>query len=254
MHPPQVKEQALALVAAGHNDCEVARRLGIPRRTVLDWRRPTYVAKPRATCWRCWRASKSIRFTDADYAEFLGLYLGDGCLSRSPRTFRLRIALDRKYPRIIEDAAALLQRCFPSNQVDVVTAGLKGNCVNVSVYSQHLPCLLPQHGAGKKHDRAINAEDWQREILRSSPWPFIKACIRTDGCCFINRTGPYEYLSYEFSNMSEGVVALFVEACDRVGVITRANRCKRRGVWRVRINRRDSVALMQEHVGLKAFD
>src|SRR5438093_5669059 len=97
MHPPEARAEALTLVAAGLNDCQISRRLGIPRRTILDWRRPTYVPRrriPLETCPRCWRSAKPIRFTSGDYAELFGLYLGDGCLSQGARTTRLRIALD----------------------------------------------------------------------------------------------------------------------------------------------------------------
>jgi Homeodomain-like domain len=86
MHPLHVKQAALDLIAAGHNDCEVSRRLGVPRRTIMDWRRPTYVSLREyalETCPRCWRTAKPMRFTPADYAELLGLYLG---MDRSPRT------------------------------------------------------------------------------------------------------------------------------------------------------------------------
>lgn len=51
--------------------------------------------------------------------------------------------------------------------------------------------------------------------------------------------------------MSKGIVDLLVGACEQVGVFTRVNR-SRGGLWDVRINRRGSVALMREHVGLKA--
>src|SRR4051794_22870142 len=99
MHPPEIRAEALALVERGLNDCEISRRLGVPRRTILDWRRPTYVPKtPSATCPRCWQAGKGMQFTAEDYAELLGLYLGDGCISEGPRTQRLRLYLDAKYP------------------------------------------------------------------------------------------------------------------------------------------------------------
>jgi Homeodomain-like domain len=254
MHPPQVKQAALDLVAAGHNDCEVSRRLGVPRRTIMDWRRPTYVSLREyalETCPRCWRTAKPMRFTPADYAELLGLYLGDGSISTHARAHRLRIALDAKYPVIIEEARALLARCFPCNRVDVVTTGLKGKCVNVSLYSQHLPCLFPQHGPGPKHRRTIGLEPWQRELVVEAPAAFLRGCIRSDGSVFINRTGPYEYLSYDFTNMSGDIVELFVEACDCVGVVTRVTCGNGQGIWRVRINQRASVALMQARVGLK---
>jgi hypothetical protein len=256
MHPPEVKAAALELVAQGLNDCEISRRLAVPRRTILDWRRPSYVPRepsiPRGTCPRCWRGARPMQFTPQDYSELLAMYLGDGSISTHPRTQRLRIVLDLKYPAIISDTCGLLERCFPHNRVDEVGSA---GCVHVSIYSSHLSCLFPQHGVGRKHERRIVLEPWQRQIFEVAPWPFIRGCIRTDGCAFINRTDvhrekPYEYLSYEFSNMSADIAALFVEACDRVDVFTRVN-CDRRGRWDVRINRRRSVALMLEHVGLK---
>jgi hypothetical protein len=250
MHPPYVREAALKLIAEGRNDCEVSRILGLPRTTIRDWRKPTYRRRTLIEhCPRCWQPARPIRFTSDDYAELLGLYLGDGHISEYPRTQRLRIALDRKYPRITCDARALLQRCFPRNSIDVVTAP---GCVHVSVYSSHLRCLFPQHGAGPKYERRILLESWQTALLGDSPWPFLRGCIRSDGCAFMNRTGPYEYLSYDFTNSSTDVVNLFAAACELVGVEYCRTRWSKRKVWKVRINRRDSVALMLEHVGIKA--
>ena len=187
----------------------------------------------------------------------LAIYLGDGCISSGPRAYRLRIALDLKYPGIIDETAALVRGVFPENVVDVVTKGVTGQCVNVSVYSLHLPCLFPQHAPGKKHERRIVLEPWQSALVEAEPWPFIRGCIRTDGCAFMNRTDvhreqPYEYLSYAFSNRSDDIIELFVSACDSVGVITRATFNPKRGLWHVRINHRSCVARMLENVGLKA--
>jgi hypothetical protein len=254
MHPPETKRAALDLIAAGHNDCEVSRRTGIARTTIRDWRRPSY--KPRRcfaaeTCPRCWRAAKPMRFTGEDYAELLAYYLGDGCISEHARTCRLRIALDARYPEIICDAKAILSISFPENPIGQVTAH-GGSMVFVSLYSSHLPCLFPQHAAGMKYQRRIALEPWQAQLVAASPWPFIRGCIRTDGCSFINRTGPYEYLSYAFSNMSGDIVSLFTDSCARVGVATRVNQSSRTGILEVRINQRSSVALMAEHVGVKA--
>ena len=67
----------------------------------------------------------------------------------------------------------------------------------------------------------------------------------------MNRTGPYEYLSYDFSNMSGDIVGLFMDACDLVGVDYRTANGNKRGLWHVRINRRASVAAMLEQVGRK---
>ena len=153
--------------------------------------------------------------------------------------------LDTRYERILTETRALLCRCFPTHRVGRFTTG-KGTTTILSIYSTHLACLFPQHGPGLKHERDIVVEGWQAEIVARSPWEFIRGLIRSDGCAFINRTGRYAYLSYEFSNRSSQIRQLFMDACDRVDVEYRAYQRY------VRIYRRPSVALMQERVGIKA--
>jgi intein/homing endonuclease len=184
-------------------------------------------------------------FSDADYAELLGLYLGDGHIVRVSRSDRFRLFLDTRYEGIISDAQSLLQRCFPGHRVGRFRSG-KGTTTILSLYCTHLACLFPQHGAGVKHERDIVLEEWQVRIVERSPWEFLRGLIRSDGCAFVNRTGKYEYLSYEFSNRSAQIRELFMDACDLVGVEYRPYRRY------VRIYRRTSVALMEQHVGLKA--
>jgi hypothetical protein len=249
VHGPGIREEALRLIAAGINDCEISRRLGIARTTVRDWRRPTYVPKrPRheiGTCPRCWRPSRPVHFTPEDYAELLGLYLGDGYINRLARCQRLRLFLDAKYARIVGETEALLERSFPANPVRrVVFHG--GNEVVLDVYHQHLVCLLPQHGAGKKHLRPIALEDWQQRLVDAAPWAFLRGCIRSDGCAFLNRTGRYEYLSYGFANLSGDILDLFEGTCRRLGLQPRRYKTA------IRLNRREDAARLLEHVGTKS--
>jgi Homeodomain-like domain len=246
VHRDDVQQEALALIAAGISDSEVARRLGIPRTTVRDWRRPRYVRQSVvARCHRCWRPTRPVRFEPPDYAELLGLYLGDGYICPLPRTERLRIFLDARYGTVVDETEALLRRCFPANRVGRLSRH-EGAMVVLWVYHGHLSCLFPQHGIGKKHDRRIALESWQEAIVAAAPWAFLKGCIRSDGCVFVNRTGRYAYLSYDFTNRSADIRELFVRACDAVGVD-----CRPAGE-RVKIYRRASVALLREHVGIKA--
>jgi hypothetical protein len=252
VHPPELKAEALRLFALGLNDCEISRRIGIPRPTIRDWRCPPYIpTTPLIHCPRCGQRMKPIRFSVADYSELFGMYLGDGCISASPRTSRLRISLDAKYPRIIEDGRLLLERFFPENRVDIVPFH-KSAGVDLSVYNKHLPCLFPQAGPGLKHLRPIRPEIWQWAIIAAEPWPFIRGCIRTDGCVFVNRTGKYEYLTYHFANMSRDIAQLFTFALKRAGVEYRHTSGCKRGIHNVRVNRRASVLEMLGHIGVKA--
>jgi hypothetical protein len=246
MHPPTVRAEALALVAEGLNDCEVARRMGLPRETVRYWRRPSYERKTRDTpCPRCWRfSSRRIEVRDADYSELLGLYLGDGHIVRTGRTDRLRIFLDVRYQDIVSDAIALLRRTFPEHGIGLSHCQ-KGTTAIVSLYCSHLRCLFPQAGSGRKYERRIELEDWQMTILEREPWAFLRGCIRSDGCVFVNRTGRYSYLSYDFKNLSADILGLFTHACELVGAEYRAY------PRHARIYRRASVALFAAHVGAK---
>jgi hypothetical protein len=183
-------------------------------------------------------------FTPGEYAELLGLYLGDGHIVRAGRTQRLRLFLDAQYPVLADEARSLLERCLPGNRVSVTRLQERSTLV-VSLYSVHLACLFPQHGSGVKHERQIVLEGWQRELVRAAPWSLLRGLVLSDGCAFINRTGRYRYLSYEFRNRSADIRALFVETCDLVGVRYTISRD------RIRICRRASVTEMAAFVGTK---
>ena len=247
MRPPEIRTAALELVAAGLNDCEIARRLGVPRTTVRDWRKPRYVRRGPVSsrCPRCGKTTKRIVLLPAEYSELLGLYLGDGHITQMARAERLRIFLDSSYPRILRDAEQLLRCVFPDNDVGRTSAE-GGRMVVLWVYSQHLSCVFPQHGHGKKHERRVTLEPWQQRLIDVAPWAFLRGCIRSDGCVFVNRTGRYAYLSYDFANLSSDILDLFVATCEHVGLRPR------RYARHVRLYRREDVARLVEHVGLKA--
>jgi hypothetical protein len=240
VHPQSVRERALGLVAAGHRDADVAVRTGLPRTTVRDLRR----APRPSLCHRCWNPSRPTYWSSEDYAFLLGLYLGDGCVSDAGRSFRLRLSLDARYPGVIADARAVLERGFFVNRVGAVRADA-GSTVVLSVYHRHLPCLLPQHGAGLKHLRAIRLERWQEAVVLASPYGFLRGCIWSDGCTFVNRTGPYAYLTVDFCNRSDDIRAIFRSACEVAKLDYRENGD------RVRINRRASVERLVAQIGVK---
>jgi len=124
------------------------------------------------------------------------------------------------------------------------------NVDEVSSFWKHWPCVLPQHGAGRKHHRPIRLTIWQREITERHPWHLIRDLIHSDGSRFSNpvrhpqRT--YRYPRYTFSNRSQDIRDIFCECCDFVGVEWRQmNR------WDISIAKRDSVTLMDRFVGPK---
>lgn len=123
----------------------------------------------------------------------------------------------------------------------------------LSCYSKHWPCLFPQHGPGPKHTRRIVLQPWQvRVAMEQHPHQFVRGLIHSDGWRGVNRVRgangeQYEYSRYQFSNHSEDILQLFVQGCAVLGVET-----KRMNRYNISVNKRASVARLDEFVGPKS--
>ena len=201
------------LLAVGMNDCAISRTTGIPRSTVLDWRRrpPRRLAQP-LDC-----ASHGFsRLRSSEYAYLLGLYLGDGCISRMRRVWRLRIALDTKYPGIIESCRSAIDAVMPGQRAHV--APQKANYAIVELYSKHWPCLFPQHGPGRKHLRPIVLEPWQQAHVDAATEDFVRGLIHSDGCRVVANDRGVASVRYHFTDHSTDIRKLFCAALDTLGI------------------------------------
>ena len=184
----------------------------------------------------------------------LGVYLGDGCISRHPRrVLKVRIVLDAAYPRIIEEVAAAINMVRPDNPAgqqvryrDTMEGALP-SCIEVYSYSRSWPCLFPQHGPGRKHERSIELADWQQSLVDENPELLLRGLIHSDGCRSINHgKGSWRIPRYSFSNASDDIRGIFIAACDQIGLhTTTAPRT-------VYVSRKADVARMDEFVGPKA--
>ena len=118
------------------------------------------------------------------------------------------------------------------------------------------PEVFPQHGPGRKHERRIALEPWQREVVDAHPWPFLRGLLHSDGCRTINRfttrlpsgrVAEYAYPRWFFSNRSADIRGLFCEYCDRLGI-----RWTQSNHRNISISHRRSVALLDTFVGPKS--
>ena len=121
------------------------------------------------------------------------------------------------------------------------------SCVEVYAYSRSWPCLFPQHGPGRKHEREIALTDWQQELVARRPDLLLRGLIHSDGCRSINHgRGNWRIPRYSFSNVSDDIRGIFIAACDLLGLhTTTAPRT-------VYVSRKADVARMDEFVGPKA--
>lgn len=243
----------LELGAKGLSALAISEATGVPRSTVRNWLEGRVPHSHHSHHSR--RVDREVAGTperSAAYVYLLGLYLGDGCISTHPRgVYRMRICLDMRYPGIVEECRQALREVLPHNKVALLgrTSGFTGRPerthVEVSAYSRSLPVLFPQHGPGRKHDRRIALESWQRRLVDQHPRALLRGLIHSDGCRFVNTGTNWRHPRYSFSNRSEDILGLFRVACDLVGVAST------RAPHTVYVSRKDDVAELDRFIGPK---
>ena len=253
VRPRQTVNSALADSDAGVPDAENAQRHGVAVKTVGRWRRDYQRrGRPRgqghlaASCPRCQGGELDGRA----YAELLGWYLGDGHLTRGRRdVYNLHIGNDLAYPVLNDHLRELMMAVKPASRPHGRTVS---GCMVTTVSWKHWPCLLPQHGEGRKHERRLVLEAWQEEIIESHPGDFLRGLFHSDGSRVENwatatvRGVPrrYDYPRWQFVNRSEDIMGFCTAALDLVGVPWR-----RSGRWTVSVSRRGAVARLDDLVG-----
>lgn len=245
-------DKALRLSQQGLVDREVAQITGVSIGAVQKWRtgrrRTPEKEQKHAHCPRC----DGAPLAEAAYAYLLGLYLGDGHISRHRRgVFALSIACGDVWPGLIVAAKQAMHDVVPTSVFGVQRIGM----TEVKSYSKHWPCLFPQHGPGMKHTRKIELADWQQVIVDRYPGDFVRGLIHSDGCRGMNRVRRrladgddhwYEYPRYLFNNKSLDILGLCGEALDRLGVEWRFAR------WdMISVAKRGAAARLDEFVGPK---
>ncbi|MFF7049151.1 hypothetical protein ACFY94_12395 [Streptomyces griseorubiginosus] len=247
MYDISTRKRALALVAQGRSLNSVSHQTGISRAAIRSWQQRLEPLPRMAS------PDPGPPADNRAYSYLLGLYLGDGCISAHPRGggYYLRIACADAWPGLIQECREAITQVRPG--IGVYALQKEGYRM-VTSYSRHWPSLFPQHGPGKKHERAITLEPWQQAIVDAHPWEFIRGLIHSDGCRITNWTTRlvagerkrYEYPRYFFTNLSDDIIRLFTEALDHVGV-----EWKQANSNNISIARKASVALLDTHVGPK---
>lgn len=265
MYPSHVRRSAVTLLDSGISYSEVSSRMGINRSTLRSWFQDRSLIdkhRDKGECPRCEPLPRPPAPADA-YSYLLGLYLGDGAINlsgdRSRGVWRLRIFCGDSWPGLIRECETSMAQVLPGHSVGRVRCV---GCTEVYGNWKHWPCLFPQHGPGKKHERAIVLEPWQQEIVDEHPEPFVRGLVHSDGCRISNRVRRrvgsewkyYEYPRYQFTNVSEDIVGLLTDALDRLVIPWKGHRSpqpQRRDKIIVSVSKRAAVARMDEFVGPK---
>jgi hypothetical protein len=135
---------------------------------------------------------------------------------------------------------------MPASRVGTAWQIAGGRGAEVYSYSKAWPCLFPQHGPGRKHERRIVLEPWQDEIVTATPQQFVRGLIHSDGCRVLNRVSGKAYPRYHFTQVSDDIRRLFCRSLRQLEIDYTWNDARN-----VSIARRPSVARLDEFVGPK---
>jgi hypothetical protein len=246
MYGAEIRRTAMELARLGEVPASIGRKLGVSRSAIREWLADPVRALASGAAVKCFACAYGTCPHPEAYAYRLGQYLGDGYLVTSARIPRLRISCATAYPAIAAEVDAAMAVLSGNRTGAVALVG----CHDRYCYWNHWPCLFPQHGQGRKHERPIVLVRWQRDIIAEHPWPLIRGLIHSDGSRATNRVRvngkTYAYPRYFFSNESRDILGIMGDALDRVGVAWRYNRPNS-----IAIARRAAVETMDAHVGPK---
>ena len=138
------------------------------------------------------------------------------------------------------------KRCERSRRGRVLVQVRPENCVEVSAYWRCWPCLLPQHGPGKKHHRVIRLTGWQARHVIARPDQLLRGLIESDGCRFQNTGRNWSCPRYSFTNHSADIREIFCHACDLLGLRWTAS-----GKHTIYVSRKADVATLDSFIGPK---
>ena len=149
-----------------------------------------------------------------EYAYLLGLYLGDGSITK---THRLEISLDSRQTEIIDSCVAAMSAIHPRRRA-AVRWRKNSNCAVVSSCAWQWLLLFPQHGPGRKHLRRIELAPRQTEIVEEHCLDLLRGLIESDGSRFARWVKGKNYPAYSFENESDDILGIFRAAADRAGI------------------------------------
>src|SRR6185437_11242467 len=116
--------------------------------------------------------------------------------------------MDSRYPGIIAEVVDAMRAVMPRS-VAAIQPHARHLFVEIHSHSNAWPCLFPQHGPGRKHERRIELAPWQEAIVDREPEQFIRGLIHSDGCRVMNRVvvkgKEYAYPRYFFSQVSKDI-------------------------------------------------
>lgn len=228
------------------NKLFLSKKYNIPRATLRYWLDPQFLKKKEMDLE--YEESKKemildrIKNYNKIYSFILGLYLGDGCITKNKMSYRLRIVQDEKYTNSIIEIEEKMNLFFEKKSSVTKQTG----CTIVSIFDKYLLHYFPQHGLGKKHERLIELSEFQLKYIDYQN--LMRGLFISDGSYYLANK---KYERFNFTNKSLDIINIFRDCLNHFD-ISHGFRVKPNGIYIVEIQRKSEVAKMKNLVGIKS--
>lgn len=127
------------------------------------------------------------------------------------RTWRLRIYLDSRQDLVIDETIKNLKILFPNNKINKIK--FSDNGLYITLYSNNIHKLFPQHDDGLKSNRKIELTNEQKNIIDNNS--LMKGLFHSDGSFYV---ATKKYPRYQFTNKLKNIINIFSECLVNNGI------------------------------------
>ena len=244
------------LVAEGLNDCEISAPnrdspADSPRLAARTDPSDNVSVQANTSCNQCGHeATSSSGLPIPEYTYLLGMYLGDGCISRAPKGVLAPAHFPRHEVRwhLIDECVRSMGGVMPDKPVNVRRTRPGVNCASSQFSFEGVAMPVPSTRPGNEAQAQHRAQPVAAGPHRQDPRPLIAGLIHSDGCRVINPSMGHTLPALHVSNNeSADIRRIFCDACDQLGIPWRQPK-KRNDLHRSPRGRRDARQLHRTEV------
>lgn len=240
----KLKNEIFKEIEDGESKRSISVKYDVPRSTIVCWWKNKDKDKNNIKLDFIKNDEINIDHLNKEsYSYIFGLYLGDGYINKMKRTYRLRVFLDSRQDLVIEECVKNMEKLFPSNKVNILKT--KHNFVIITLYSNYLPIIFPQHGPKQKCERNIELEDFQKKIIIKKD--FMKGLFHSDGSFYLAKN---EYPRYLFTNKSKQILDMFADCLIEQDIIPKIRK-RKNDIYDIQIQNIKDVKKLYEILGEK---
>lgn len=145
------------------------------------------------------------------FAEYVGVILGDGNISKFPRTERLTIVGNANNPGFIQRYAELTSRFFSKQPAISKMSG--ANAIRISIYQKNISTRLKiPTGNRSKFEFRLPGWIWRNKIFLIK---FLKGLFEAEGSLSIHMP-TYTY-NFQFKNYNKSLLKVVSDSLMRLG-------------------------------------